>query len=82
METQSEALATIGEIVRTHGDVDKAFRRVARSRIERLIDLWWRDVREEVSTRPYTTALTALAVGLLCGASIGYSATRRRRRYW
>jgi len=78
-ETQGEALATIGEIARQHGDIDA----VVRGREPRLFSALIDELRDDVvhlpSERPYTAVFGALAVGFFGGLSIALS--RRDRRY-
>ena len=78
-ETQGEALATIGEIARQHGDIDAAVRGRGQSLFDTWLDELRDDVAELVAERPYTATIAAVAIGFFGGLSIALS--RRPRRY-
>jgi hypothetical protein len=79
-ENPGEALATIGEIARQHGDIDAVAAISPPSLLDRLMDELRDDVAHLVSERPYAATAAALAVGFFGGLTIAHS--RRGRRHF
>jgi ElaB/YqjD/DUF883 family membrane-anchored ribosome-binding protein len=78
-EGQGEALATIGEIAQSHGDIRAAISAARRGPLERLLRTWFNEVDDAVAWRPYQAIGIALAAGLLGGLVL--AARTRRRPY-
>jgi ElaB/YqjD/DUF883 family membrane-anchored ribosome-binding protein len=77
-EGQGEALATIGEIAQSHGDIRAAVSATRRGPLERLLGAWINEVDDAVTRQPYSSTAIALAVGLLGGLALAAGSTRRR----
>jgi len=75
-EGQGEALATIAEIARGHGDIRPAIRAARRTPLERLLAGWRSEANEFAEERPYSAVAVALAVGFLGGIAIAAGSRR------
>ena len=78
-EREGEPLATIGEIVRQHGDIQTVVRGREQDFFGGLFDELRNDMTKLAEERPYSVVLAALGVGFLGGLAIALS--RRGRRY-